>query len=128
MARVVEFMKKIHDEKTIVFCSTENHAAQVRDMINQVRKGNPFYAVRVTAHEGTAGENMLHEFQDNEKTIPTMLTTSRKLSTGVDAPSLRNIVLMRPVKSMVEFKSESCFIITFRNTITITNNILTQSL
>ena len=104
MARVKEFMEKIHDEKTIVFCSTENHAAQVRDMINQVRKGNPFYAARVTSHEGNNGETMLNEFKDNEKTIPTMLTTSRKLSTGVDVPSLRNIVLLRPVKSMVEFK------------------------
>jgi len=44
------------------------------------------------------------DFQDNEKSIPTILTTSQKLSTGVDAPEIRNIVLMRPVNSMVEFK------------------------
>ena len=46
----------------------------------------------------------MRDFQDNEKSIPTILTTSQKLSTGVDAPEIRNIVLMRPVNSMVEFK------------------------
>src|SRR4029077_14826667 len=42
--------------------------------------------------------------QDNEKTIPTILTTSQKLSTGVDARNIRNIVLMRPINSIIEFK------------------------
>ena len=50
------------------------------------------------------GEQHLRIFQDNEKTIPTILTTSQKLSTGVDARNVRNIVLMRPVNSMIEFK------------------------
>jgi len=50
------------------------------------------------------GERQLREFQDNEKTIPTILTTSQKLSTGVDARNIRNIVLLRPVNSMIEFK------------------------
>ena len=59
---------------------------------------------RVTAEDGELGEKHLRDFQDNEKSIPTILTTSRKLSTGVDAPEVRNIILMRPVKSMVEFK------------------------
>ena len=104
MARVKEFMKYIHDEKTLVFCATQNHAAQIRDMINQVRKGNPKFAVRVTANDGNMGETYLHEFQDNEKTIPTILTTSQKLSTGVDALNVRNIVLLRPINSMIEFK------------------------
>lgn len=105
MSRVKEFMKYIGDnEKTIVFCSTQNHAAQIRDMINQVHGGNPLYAVRVTANDGALGEQYLKEFQDNEKTIPTVLTTSQKLSTGVDALNVRNIVLLRPIKSMIEFK------------------------
>ena len=104
-ARVKEFMTHINpDEKTIVFCATQNHAGQVRDMINRLHKGNPYYAVRVTANDGEQGETYLKEFQDNEKTIPTILTTSQKLSTGVDALNVRNIVLMRPVKSMIEFK------------------------
>lgn len=104
-ARVKEFMSHIKpDEKTIVFCSTQNHAGQIRDMINQYHKGNPEYAVRVAANDGEIGEQYLKAFQDNEKTIPTILTTSQKLSTGVDALNVRNIVLLRPVKSMIEFK------------------------
>lgn len=96
-------------EKTIVFCATQEHAGIVRDFINQyaVAKGwttNSSYCVRVTANDGSAGDNDLKTFQDNEKTIPTILTTSRKLSTGVDARNVRNIVLMRPCNNMIEFK------------------------
>src|SRR5712671_5517527 len=54
--------------------------------------------------DGALGEQYLRDFQDNEKTIPTILTTSQKLSTGVDARNIRNIVLMRPINSMIEFK------------------------
>lgn len=104
-ARVKEFMQYfVADEKTIVFCATQNHAGQIRDMINAYRHGNPKFAVRVTANDGELGETYLKEFQDNEKTIPTVLTTSQKLSTGVDALNVRNIVLLRPVNSMIEFK------------------------
>jgi type I restriction enzyme R subunit len=92
-------------EKSIVFCATQVHALAVRDVINQKKKSNdPMYCVRVTADDGARGEQYLREFQDNEKTIPTILTTSQKLSTGVDARNIRNIVLMRPVNSMIEFK------------------------
>jgi type I restriction enzyme R subunit len=65
---------------------------------------DPNYCVRVTANDGFRGDQFLREFQDNEKTIPTILTTSQKLSTGVDARNIRNIVLMRPINSMIEFK------------------------
>lgn len=104
--RVKLFLSEIqHHEKTLVFCATQSHAALVRDLINQqVKHTNPFYCVRVTAQDGEQGEQYLREFQDNEKTIPTILTTSQKLSTGVDARNVRNIVLMRPVNSMIEFK------------------------
>jgi type I restriction enzyme R subunit len=92
-------------EKAIVFCATQDHAAAVRDLINQNKQStDPNYCVRVTANDGEIGEQFLREFQDNEKTIPTVLTTSQKLSTGVDARNIRNIVLMRPVNSMIEFK------------------------
>jgi type I restriction enzyme R subunit len=92
-------------EKAIIFCATQDHAAAVRDLINQYKTStNPNYCVRVTANDGERGEQFLREFQDNEKTIPTILTTSQKLSTGVDARNIRNIVLMRPVNSMIEFK------------------------
>lgn len=93
------------DQKTLVFCATQLHALAVRDLINQEkRNSNPDYCHRVTADDGKLGEQYLREFQDNEKTIPAVLTTSQKLSTGVDAPQVRNIVLLRPVNSMIEFK------------------------
>ena len=93
------------NEKTIIFCATQDHALAVRDLVNQYKKStDPNYCVRVTANDGARGEQYLREFQDNEKTIPTILTTSQKLSTGVDARNVRNIVLLRPVDSMVEFK------------------------
>ena len=92
-------------EKTIVFCATQAHALMVRDLINQTKSStDPMYCVRVTADDGARGDEALRAFQDNEKTIPTILTTSQKLSTGVDARNVRNIVLMRPVGSMIEFK------------------------
>jgi type I restriction enzyme R subunit len=92
-------------EKAIIFCATQDHASAVRDLVNQYKtSANPNYCVRVTANDGEIGEQFLREFQDNEKTIPTILTTSQKLSTGVDARNIRNIVLMRPVNSMIEFK------------------------
>ena len=104
-ARVQEFMSLIDPtEKTLVFCATQHHAAEVRDMINSLHGGNPKYCVRVTANDGDEGERYLDEFKDNEKTIPTILTTSEKLSTGVDALNVRNIVLMRPVNSIIEYK------------------------
>ena len=68
------------------------------------RSKDPEYCVRVTAFDGKIGEQHLRAFQDNEKTIPTILTTSHKLSTGVNARNVRNIVLMRPITSMIEFK------------------------
>ena len=104
--RVQLFMNLINqNQKSLVFCATQIHAAAVRDLINQCAKSkSPNYCHRVTADDGKIGEQHLRDFQDNEKSIPTILTTSQKLSTGVDAPEIRNIVLMRPVNSMVEFK------------------------
>jgi len=92
-------------EKTIVFCATQIHAMVVRDLINQYKTSRePNYCVRVTANDGALGEQYLREFQDNENKIPMILTTSQKLSTGVDARNIRNIILMRPINSMIEFK------------------------
>ncbi len=104
--RVEIFLNDINQrEKTLVFCASQDHALAVRDLINQMNSiRNPHYCVRVTANEGELGEQYLREFKDNEKTIPTILTTSHKLSTGVDARNVRNIVLMRPIHSMIEFK------------------------
>ena len=104
--RVKLFLSMINqNQKTLVFCATQRHALLVRDLINQHSDSlSANYCHRVTADDGKIGEQHLRDFQDNEKSIPTILTTSQKLSTGVDAPEIRNIVLMRPVNSMVEFK------------------------
>ncbi|HWL53085.1 MAG TPA: DEAD/DEAH box helicase family protein [Chthoniobacteraceae bacterium] len=104
--RVEIFMGQIDQrEKTLVFCATQEHALAVRDLINQITsRKDPNYCQRVTANDGSLGEQHLRDFQDNEKTLPTILTTSQKLSTGVDARNVRNIVLMRQVNSMIEFK------------------------
>ncbi|MDD4906396.1 MAG: DEAD/DEAH box helicase family protein [Methylobacter tundripaludum] len=104
--RVEIFMSQIDQrQKTLVFCATQDHALAMRDLINQMTtSSDPNYCQRVTANDGALGEQYLRDFQDNEKTIPTILTTSKKLSTGVDARNIRNIVLMRPVTNMIEFK------------------------
>ena len=104
--RVEIFLALINQhEKTLVFCANQAHALLVRDLINQLKTSkDPNYCHRVTADDGGIGEQWLRDFQDNEKSIPTILTTSQKLSTGVDARNIRNIVLMRPINSMIEFK------------------------
>jgi type I restriction enzyme R subunit len=104
--RVQLFMSEINqNEKALVFCAIQEHAAAVRDLINQCKKSkDPLYCVRVTSNDGELGEEYLRQFQDNERSIPTILTTSQKLSTGVDARNIRSIILMRPINSMIEFK------------------------
>jgi type I restriction enzyme R subunit len=104
--RVEIFLSQMNqNEKTLVFCANQAHALLVRDLINQLKTSkDPNYCQRVTADDGALGEQHLRDFQDNEKTIPTILTTSQKLSTGVDARNIRNIVLMRPIRSIIEFK------------------------
>lgn len=92
-------------EKTIVFCTNQDHALTMRDMINKHKTvADPYYCVRVTSDEGKPGRDLLERFQDNDKDIPTILTSSQMLTTGVDARNVRNIVLDRSIGSMVEFK------------------------
>ena len=104
--RVRLFLEAVDQrQKTLVFCATQEHAAAVRDYINQIaRSRNPNYCQRVTADDGSRGEAWLRDFQNMDKSVPTVLTTSQKLSTGVDAREVRHIVLLRPINSMVEFK------------------------
>ena len=105
--RVKEFLDQMDnpDQKTLVFCATQQHAMIVRDLINKNKKvPDSNYCQRVTADDGDKGEKTLKLFQNNDYLRPTILTTSQKLSTGVDARNVRNIVLMRPVNNMVEFK------------------------
>ena len=104
--RVKEMLGQIgKDEKTLVFCCTQQHAQIIRDMINQWKQvPDSNYCERVTSDDGKDGEDKLKQFQNNDYLRPTILTTSQKLSTGVDARNVRNIVLMRPVNNIVEFK------------------------
>lgn len=92
-------------EKTIIFCENQNHALTMRDMINKHKKVKDLhYCVRVTSDEGKIGRELLERFQDNDKDIPTIITSSQMLTTGVDARNVRNVVLDRTIGSMVEFK------------------------
>ncbi|NJB83585.1 EcoAI/FtnUII family type I restriction enzme subunit R [Wenyingzhuangia aestuarii] len=92
-------------EKTIVFCANQDHALDLRDYINKHKKVvDTNYCVRITSDEGKNGRELLEAFQDNDKDIPVILTSSKMLTTGVDARNVRNIVLTSPIGSMVEFK------------------------
>jgi len=96
------------DQKAIVFCATQEHAARIANLIREEAKRRgidaPHYCERVTAADGAIGEQYLREFRNSENLVPTILTTSQKLSTGVDACNVRSIVLFKEVKGMVEFK------------------------
>jgi len=104
--RVRLYLKNANQkDKAIMFCRSQEHASVIRDLVNQNKENTDVnYCVRVTSDEGEIGNQFLRDFQDNEKTIPTILTTSQKLTTGVDARNIRNIVLLRPVNSIIEFK------------------------
>src|SRR5205085_5962967 len=80
--RVRVFMEMIDQrEKTLVFCASQEHAGIIRDLVNQMKtSANANYCVRVTANDGEIGEQWLRQFQDNDKTVPTIHTTSHKLS------------------------------------------------
>lgn len=94
--------------KTIVFCVDQDHASEMRRALiaenADLVKDYPDYVCRVTADEGDVGKGHLSRFQDIEATSPVILTTSQLLTTGVDAPTCKNVVLARVVGSMSEFK------------------------
>jgi type I restriction enzyme R subunit len=94
--------------KTIVFCVDQEHASEMRTALSNLNSDlleqNPDYICRVTADEGDIGRGHLDRFQDVETKVPAILTTSQLLTTGVDAPTCKNVVLARVVGSMTEFK------------------------
>ncbi len=96
------------DQKAIVFCVSQKHARRIARLINEEaqKRGvyKPHYCETVTADAGSYGDYYLRLFRDNGLKIPTILTTSEKLSTGVDACNIRSIVFYRNVRSMVEFR------------------------
>ena len=107
--KVTEFLKESGDrfQKTILFCVDQEHAARMRqalinenaDLVNQ----NHRYVMRITGND-PEGQAQLGNFIDPESRYPVLVTTSRLLSTGVDAQTCRLIVLDRFVGSMTEFK------------------------
>src|ERR1035441_8214954 len=106
---LTDFLKKTDRfAKTIVFCVDQEHASEMRTALNNLNadlvQQYPDYVCRVTADEGDIGRGHMQRFQDVETRTPVILTTSQLLTTGLDAPTCRNIVLVRLVNSMVEFK------------------------
>ena len=106
---LTEFMKKTDRlAKTIVFCVDQEHASEMRQALHNLNSDltakHPDYVCRVTADEGDIGKGHLSRFQDVDTQTPTILTTSQLLTTGVDAPTCKNVVLARVIGSMTEFK------------------------
>lgn len=92
-------------DKTIIFCVNQSHASDMKiaiDKFKTIKDNN--YCVRVTSDEGQIGRDFLEMFQNNDRDIPAILTSSKMLTTGVDAKNVRNVVLTAPIKSMTEFK------------------------
>lgn len=91
--------------KTIVFCVTQQHADDMRNAINRFKQSSdPNYCVRITSNDGKSGKELLELFKDNDKTMPVIVTSSQMLTTGVDVLNVRNIVIVRQINSIVEFK------------------------
>jgi type I restriction enzyme R subunit len=106
---LTDFLKKSDRfGKTIVFCVDQEHADEMRRAIANLNRDlvrdRSDYVCRVTADEGEIGRGHMARFQDVETETPVILTTSQLLTTGLDAPTCKNIVLARIVGSMTEFK------------------------
>lgn len=106
---LTEYLKRTNRfDKTIVFCVDQEHALDMRVALNNANadltKIHLHYVERVVSDEGAVGRGFLDDFQDPEKQTPVILTTSQMLTTGVDAPTCRNIVLFRGINSMTDFK------------------------
>lgn len=106
---ISDFMRQNGDyKKTIVFCVDQEHAL---DMMNELAvlspdlmRQHPNYVCRITSNEGDIGRTRLAEFQDVDEATPVIVTTSQLLTTGVDIPTCQNVVLVRVINSMTEFK------------------------
>ena len=115
-ARLKEIAKNISNylkrtdrfAKTIVFCVDMEHAAEMRMSLinenNDLVKQHPDYVARVVSEEKDVGLGHLDKFQDVESITPVILTTSKLLTTGVDMPMVKNIVIAKVINSMTDFK------------------------
>lgn len=116
LPRTKAVVKHLHDfmikygrfDKTIVFCVNQEHADQFRrelsNLNSDLMQQYPDYIVRIVSEEGNIGKGHLDTFMDIDEPIPVVVTTSRLLSTGVDVPTCKNIVIFRTINSMTEFK------------------------
>jgi type I restriction enzyme, R subunit len=106
---LTSFLKKADRfAKTIVFCVDQEHADEMRRALNNLNRNlvqrYPDYVCRVTSEEGDIGRGHLSKFQELESESPVILTTSQLLTTGVDIPTCKNVVIARVINSIVEFK------------------------
>ena len=105
---LTDYLKEDPYAKTIVFCVNQEHADTMREILSNLNTEHvqryPNYVSRITADEGDYGRERLSRFQDIEDNSVTIVTTSKLLTTGVDAPTVKNIAIVRGVGSMVEFK------------------------
>jgi type I restriction enzyme R subunit len=106
---LTDFLKKSDRfAKTIVFCADQEHAEEMRRALNNcnadLTKQYQDYVARVVSDEGDIGRSHLGRFMELETKTPVILTTSQMLTTGVDAPTCKNVVLVRTINSMTEFK------------------------
>ena len=105
---LTDYLKEDPYAKTIVFCVDQEHAGTMREMLSNLNaehvQRHPDYVSRITSDEGDFGRERLSRFQDIEDDSVIIVTTSKLLTTGVDAPTVKNIVIVRGVGSMVEFK------------------------
>jgi type I restriction enzyme R subunit len=106
---LTDFLKKTDRfGKTIVFCVDQEHAEEMRKSLNNcnadIARDHPEYVVRVVSDEGQIGRGYLDRFMDVETLVPTLVTTSQMMTTGVDVPTCKNVVLARVINSMTDFK------------------------
>jgi type I restriction enzyme R subunit len=94
--------------KTLVFCVNQEHALEMREALGRhnvdLVRVNPDYVCRVTSDDKDIGAGHFDRFKDVDTRTPVILTTSQLLTTGVDAPTVKNVVLLRIIGSMTEFK------------------------
>lgn len=93
-------------ERTMVFCVDMDHAGLVAQHLQNhfAHLGHPDYAVRIVSEDGREARELFEKFQDSERRTPVVATSADLLTTGVDVPSVRNIVFMKTVSSPVVFK------------------------
>jgi type I restriction enzyme, R subunit len=106
---LTEFLKRTDRfAKTIVFCVDQDHAETMRELLNNLNadlaQQHPDYVARVVSDEGKIGRGCLDRFMELETLTPAIVTTSQMLTTGVDVQTCKNVVLVRTINSMTEFK------------------------